>query len=109
MNDLSYACHYRNLDSTRIYANRALALAKAYDDGQAEALNNLACYHIAKMQYRKASNELKQVAQITDNQIELLVADIQQMRLCQRESRNKEFYDYFADANRFLRRINQED
>ena len=109
LNDLSYACHYRNLDSTRIYANRALALAKAYDDGQAEALNNLAFYHIAKMQYRKASNELKQVAQITDNQIELLVADIQQMRLCQRESRNKEFYDYMDDANRCLRRINEED
>ena len=39
LNELSYAWHYRNLDSTKLYADSALALAGNYDDGRAEALS----------------------------------------------------------------------
>lgn len=108
LNETSYAWHYRNLDSTRVYAQRALALSDHYDDGYAEALNNLAFVSLAKMQYRQALRQLEEVQDKTDNQIELLVADVQLMRLCQRESRNKDFYDYRERAARRLRRIREE-
>ncbi len=108
LNEISYAWHYRNLDSTKVYAQRAFDLSSDYDAGHAEALNNLAFVSLAKMQYHQAQRQLDEVQQMTDNQIELLVADVQLMRLCQRESRNKDFYDYRERANRRLRRIQEE-
>ena len=39
-----------------------------------------------------------EVEQRSDNQIEILVAHVQNMRLCQRESRNKDFYAYREKA-----------
>ncbi|MBR5061407.1 MAG: DUF5112 domain-containing protein [Prevotella sp.] len=106
LNELSYSFHYRNLDSTRIYAERALNLAGKYEVGKAEAYNNLAFVSMAKMDYDKAYQLLDEIS--TDNQLELLIADIQYMRLCQRQSRNKNFYDDREKALRKLNRINEE-
>lgn len=108
LNEISYAYHYRDIDSTQVYAEKALALSEHYDAGKAEALNNLAFVSIIKMDYARAYKLLDSIASITDNQIELLVADIHYMRLCQRESRNKEFYDYHEKANLRIKRINEE-
>lgn len=91
LNDISYDFHYKNLDSTYYYAMLADSLSGGYDEGKAAALNNLAFYHIARMDYNIAYELLRQVTETTDNQVELLVADIQLMRLCQRESRNIDF------------------
>lgn len=107
LNTISYDYHYRNLDSVRVYADKALALSDKFDDGHAEALNNLAFYYTAKMNYKKASSLLDSIPLITDNQIELLIADVQQMRLCQRKSTNKDFYDYHEEAQRRLNRIEE--
>ncbi len=106
LNERSYDFHYRSLDSTRVYAEQALSLAGDYDAGRAEALNNLAFYSIAKMEYARAYELLDSID--TNNQIELLVADVQRMRLCQRESKNKLFYDYRERAQRRLNRIKEE-
>ncbi|MCI6617484.1 MAG: DUF5112 domain-containing protein, partial [Prevotella sp.] len=108
LNSRSYYFHYKNLDSTQIIAERALRLSEDYDAGAAEALNNLAFVSIARMDYGHAFKLLKSVEATTDNQIELLVADIQYMRLCQRRSKNKDFYDYRERAVRRIRRINEE-
>ncbi len=108
LNSLSYACHYRSLDSTERYARQALEAAPDYVDGQAEALNNLAFVRIAQMRYEEARQLLERIPRITNNQIELLISDIQQMRLCQRRSQNRAFYDYRGHALRALRRIEEE-
>jgi signal transduction histidine kinase len=108
LNSLSYAYHYRNIDSTEHYARLAYAAADGYHDACAEALNNLAFVSLVRMQYDLAEAQLDSVAQLTDNQLELLVANVQQMRLCQRRSRNREFYDYREQALRSLSRINEE-
>ena len=108
LNDISYAFHYKNLDSTWYYANKAFALADHYSDGKAEALNNMAFVSLAKMRYQEAYRQLDSIPLLSDNQIELLIADIQQMRLCQRVSRNKDFYEYYENARRSLRRIEEE-
>lgn len=108
LNSLSYAYHYRDLDSTEFYAREAFEASADYKDGRAEALNNLAFVSIARMQYDRAKLQLDSVYELTDNQLELLVADVQQMRLCQRRSRNREFYDYRTLAQKALRRIDEE-
>lgn len=108
LNEKSYAFHYRNIDSTFYYAQKAFEASPNYANGRAEALNNMAFVSIVRMDYDKAYDLLLQVYETTNNQIELLVADIQLMRLCQRESRNKEFYDYREKALQRLARINEE-
>ena len=108
LNAISYAYHYRNIDSTEYYAKQAYDLSAHYDKGHAEALNNLAFTDIVKMQYNEAKQRLNEIPQITDNQTELLISYVQQMRLCQRRSRNREFYEYRENAMEALRRIDEE-
>lgn len=107
LNDLSYAYHYQNLDSVSCYADRAIDLASDYPDGMAEALNNKVFVSIAKMQYQQAYRLLDSLVQLTDNQVELLIADVQYMRLCQRESRNRDFYTYKESAMARINRIEE--
>ena len=108
LNARSYASHYRDVDTTEYYAKQAYALSENYDKGRAEALNNLAFTDIVKMQYDKADQRLNEIPQITDNQIERLVSYVQKMRLCQRRSKNREFYEYRENAMEALNRINEE-
>ena len=108
LNSLSYNYHYRNIDSTEHYAQQAYELSEHYDKGRAEALNHLAFVNIVRMQYNEAEKRLNSVPEITDNQVECLVSYIQQMRLCQRRSNNREFYEYRELADGALRRINEE-
>lgn len=108
LNETAYQWRYRDLDSTRALATQAYAASRVYDGGRAEALNTLAFVYIAKMQYEKATSTLNEIAETTDNQIELLIADIQHMRLCQRQSENKDFYTYLQSATHRLNRIRHE-
>lgn len=108
LNSRSYAYHYRNLDSTRILAREALKLSGDYSAGYAEACNNLAFVEMAKMNYKEARKWLDLVDAKSNNQLELLVADVQNMRICQRESHNKDFYTYRERAIARLRRIDEE-
>lgn len=108
LNALSYAYHYRNIDSTELYANEALKASSHYQEGKAEALNNLAFVRIVQMKYKEAKQLLDQLPETTDNQLELLIGYIQQMRLCQRMSHNRNFYDYREQALRALARISED-
>ena len=108
LNSLSYACHYRDVDSTEIYANRALALSDHYEDGRAEALNNLAFVSIVRMDYPKAEELLNEAISLTDNQVELFISEVLQMRLCQRRSENRAFYEHRERAVSHQKRINEE-
>ena len=98
LNASSYAYHYRNLDSTVAFAQRAYERSADYPDGKAEALNNLAFADIMRMDYAKAKERLDAIPSCSDNQLELLVSYVQQMRLCQRMSDNRAFYDYRGKA-----------
>ena len=108
LNDAAYAWHYRSVDSAEHYALQATAVAGDYADGRAEALNNLAFASLMRMDYDRAQRQLDSVPTATDNQIELLVANVQQMRLCQRRSANRDFYDYREKALQCLQRINED-
>ena len=108
LNSQAYAYHYRNLDSTAYYARQALQLSSDYPDGKAEALNHLAFVSMAKMDYDSVKTLIGNLDRITNNQVELLVADVQMMRLCQRKSYNKDFYVYRERALGRLHRIEEE-
>ncbi|MBR0047812.1 MAG: DUF5112 domain-containing protein [Prevotella sp.] len=113
LNVLSYSYHYRNIDSVEYYCQKQLHEGNgvgehAYRDGEAERLNNLAFVNIVRMEYKKAESLLKTIPEITDNQIELLIGYVQQMRLCQRRSQNKDFYDYRERALNCMKRIAEE-
>ena len=108
LNLQSYAYHYRNIDSTLHLAQRAYQMAEGYDAGKAEALNNLAFVHIVKMEYDEAERLLQQVTDVTDNQLQLFISYVQQMRLCQRRSNNRAFHEYRELADLAMRRIHEE-
>ena len=108
LNSLSYAYHYRSLDSAKTFADSALHLSEDYSAGYAEACNNLAFVAIAKMDYAQARRWLAKVEKRSNNQIELLIADVQYMRICQREAHNKDFYSYREKAQARLKRIGEE-
>lgn len=108
LNDISYAYHYRDLDSTLHYAKRAYNLSADGDDSRAEALNNMAFVDMARMDYDDAAKKLAEIENTTDNSIEQLIAAVQQMRLCQRTSRNREFYTFHEKATKLQRRIDEE-
>ena len=108
LNSQSYAYHYRNIDSAQAYAVRAYDLSDGYSQGRAEACNNQAFVCIVRMQYDEAEQWLNEVLETSDNQVERMVAFVQQMRLCQRRSRNREFHEYRQLADEALNRINEE-
>ena len=110
LNALAYTYHYRNIDSTECYARRALSLCRTsfFSSQRAEALNSLAFVEMVRMNYAKADSLLGEAIAVTDNQIELAVAEVQQMRLCQRRSRNREFHEHRERALSCLRRIDEE-
>ena len=108
LNSKSYAFHYQDLDSTLALARQAYDLSGDYGTGRAEALNNIAFVDIARMRYDSADSILSSISDYTSNQVELLVADVQLMRLCQRRSANRRFYDCRESAMRRLRRIKEE-
>ena len=108
LNAFSYAYHYRNIDSTAQYARQALNLSKGYKGGRAEALTNLAFVSLVSMNYAEADSLLAEAIALTDNQVELLVCYVQQMRLCQRRSENRQFYECREQAVKALARINEE-
>ncbi len=100
----AYYWHYRNLDSTAYYANKLIKAGH-----HAIGLNDLAFVDIARMEYNKAEAKLQRVYDISENQVELLIADVQMMRICQRRSMNKEYYDYQNSAENRMARIHEED
>ena len=109
LNSLSYSYHYRQLDSVKHYADEVRRRGGvSARDNVAEAENNLAFVEIMRMAYDSAEYHLNLIPELTDNQLELLVCYVQQMRLCQRRSHNREFYDYRERALTAQRRINEE-
>lgn len=108
LNSCSYASHYRDLQVTLSLAQEAYRQADGYGDGKAEALNNIAFVYIMRMDYTGADSILNMVYGLTNNEIELAIADVQHMRRCQRQSLNKEFYDFSERAAARFKRIDEE-
>lgn len=108
LNEQAYYNYYRSLDKVKLYADSVMMLDGTSDVARAEALNHLAFYYIGKMRYQEADSLIRSVYYTTDNHTELCVAAIQMMRLCQRRSDNKAFYEFRQRAKRHFKRIYEE-
>lgn len=108
LNGKSYDYRYRDIDSSFQYANQALRRVKLYKSGKAEAFNNLGFCSFMWMDFEKAEGYYKEVYKTTQNELELLIADIGLMKICQRTAMSKEFYDYRNSALRRMKRIRED-
>ena len=108
LNGKAYAFRYRNLDSSYKYAEQAYRRVSLYKSGKAEASNNLGFWAYMNMDFDRAEALHKEVYKLTKNELELLIADIGLMKICQRTAMNKEFYDYRNSALKRMKRIREE-
>ena len=76
LNRQAYSYHYRDVGKTVEYARKVLALENSSDGDRAEAYNHLAFACIVAMDYEGARALLDSVRRVTDNVVELLIADI---------------------------------
>ena len=95
LNEQSYALRYKDNAASEAAAHRALWLSGGKS---AQACNNLAAAAFIDMDFDSAAEYYDKVYAIATDPIECLVADIGMMKISQRTSSNKEFYDYRTNA-----------
>ena len=109
LNQVAYALRYKELEASRQAAEQAYHSVHLYKSGKAEACNHLGFCAFMRMDFERAVKWHKAVYRLTKNELELLVADIGLMKVCQRTAMNKEFYDYRNSALRRMKRIGEDD
>lgn len=107
-NTQSYSLRYKDLQASSLAALQAFKQSAGDPIRRAEALNNMAFCAFMQMDFERSAQLLRQVYGTSSSELEALVADVGMMRLCQRTSMNKEFYDYRNSALKRIKRINAE-
>lgn len=108
LNTLSYQLRYKDLSKASSLAERAYQLAAPDYSEHPEVLNNMGFCAYMKMDFEESMRLFSSVVELSDNEVECLVADVGLMKICQRTSSNKEFYDYRNRAQRRIKRIKQD-
>ncbi len=76
LNWVSYSLRYKNLILSSVAANRAFDLAKDISYGKDVSLNNMGFCAFMRMDFEQSMILFKKVVEISDNELECLVADI---------------------------------
>lgn len=108
LNRRSYDLRYKKLDLSYKEALLAYQKADKYGQGKAEACNNLGFCEFMRMDFDAAERYFKEVYKSTQNELELVIADIGMMKIYQRTSMNKEYYDCRNSAVRRMKRIDED-
>ncbi len=108
LNAEAYKVRYKSLDLSESLATEALRIGGNDAEIKAEALNHLGFCAFMRMDFEKADSLLNEVYRETANELECLIADVGMMKICQRTSMNKEFYDYRNNALRRMKRIEED-
>ena len=108
LNRVAYASRYRNLDVSQQAAQQAFDGVKLYASGKAEASNHLGFCAFMRMDFEEAIRCHRAVYDLTQNELELLIADVGLMKVYQRTALYKEFYDYRNRALRRMKRIEED-
>lgn len=108
LNRVAYEARYKDLSLSSRAATEALKCSDGYASGRAEALNNMGFCAFMRMDFEHAARLFQKASEASKNELERLVADVGMMKICQRTSMNKEFYDYHNSAMQRLRRINED-
>lgn len=105
LNEQAYAHLYRDVKVAQMWADSALLVADKYAIGRAEAYNLLGEVALIKQAYADAHNQYEQAMACTDDDLETLLANVGKMRIYQRTSQNKEFYECRLKALRLLNKL----
>ena len=108
LNRVAYEARYKDLSLSSKAATEAWKLSDGYASGRAEALNNMGFCAFMRMDFEHAARLFRKASETSNNEIERLVADVGMMKICQRTSMNKEFYDYHNSALQRIRRLNED-
>ncbi len=107
-NQIAYRIRYVDIDSSLHCARKAYAMARENSDERAFALNNLAYVTYQQMYFDKSLHLLGRIYHETNNQLELLCADVMSMKIAQRIGDGRLFFDKRNAALRRIARINEE-
>jgi len=108
LNQRSYNLRYKQLDLSYKEALLAYHKADKYNLGKAEACNNLGFCEFMRMDFDASERHFREVYKMTQNELELVIADIGMMKIYQRTSMNKEYYDCRNSAVRRMKRIDED-
>ena len=108
LNRVSYDLRYKDLPRAARAAGQAYEYSAAFPSVRAEALNNMAFCAFMRMDFEQAIRLYRKALSASSNEVESLIADIGLMKICQRTSMNKEFYDYRNSALRRIKRIRED-
>ena len=108
LNERAYGLRYKDLGASSQMALQAYRMTGGYPGGRAESLNNLAFCAFMQMDFERSAELYEKAFLSSKNEIERLVADVGMMKICQRTSMNKEFYDYRNSALRRMKRIDED-
>lgn len=99
LNATAHRWRYRNIDSLRCYALRALERCpEGYDAGRGEALNHLAYERAQRLDFDSALSLTNAVLALERAPAEQAIADIMAMKVAQRTSDNVAFFTHRAHA-----------
>lgn len=107
LNSQAYIYRYSDIDSSLHFAKSAYRNSKDYDDGKAEALNNLAFVSFQQMYFDRSRHYLNHIYHESRNQIELLCADVMSMKIAQRVGEGQLFFDNRQKALKRIARIRE--
>ena len=106
-NRRAYALRYTDIDSSLYYAQKARMASHDNPSASAEALNNIAYVLYQRMEYSRALACTDSIYLLTNNQVELMCADVMRMKISQRTCDLRTFYRSWHSAESRLRRINE--
>lgn len=109
LNRLSYDLRYSDLNISSKLASRAFALSEHYPELQAEALNQMGFCAFMRMDFEHALRLFQAALDRSDSEIESMIACVGMMKVCQRTSMNKGFYDYRNRAMVHMKRIREDE
>ncbi|MBR2608040.1 MAG: DUF5113 domain-containing protein [Bacteroidaceae bacterium] len=108
-NDSLYHCINESKFISKSRLDELVAHSRAAVGNEAFLSNAEAYAATMAMDYKRACVLYDSVIAVADDEFDRLEANIGMMRLCNRVSANREFYDYRANARRSMRRINSEE
>ncbi|MCQ2075584.1 MAG: DUF5113 domain-containing protein [Bacteroidaceae bacterium] len=94
LNLVAYKMRYVSMDSTILFANKALCQTLSDNSDKASALANLAFVKYMQMDYDSANILYNKSLQMSENDIDKMEAYVGLLKVCYATSENKDFYDY---------------
>ncbi|MDY4873235.1 DUF5113 domain-containing protein [Phocaeicola faecicola] len=109
LNRLSYDLRYKDMAASARAATKAYSEAEKFPGLRMRALNQMGFCAFMRMDFEHAIRLFQRVLEDSNDEIESMIACVGMMKVCQRTSMNKEFYDYRNRALRHMSRIREDE